>query len=1108
MPARTLAIVMALLLSACSGGGGSSDNGSNGGANGSSSGGGGSTAGGSTAGGSSAGGNTEQPASLDRVSVAMSGSAAPVPGGGSAQFDVTVTNPGATATADVGATVVLGSGLTKSSVTCTARNGAVCPANPSDLQIPSLAPGGVLQFSVIALVAPGTSGQITSTVSVSAAGDSVTTDNSAQVVIDTYSADVRVTGDATALEFYSGALATYSMTLSNMGPDTARNVAIQDVVGAGQAFDSITCQAAGAAQCPATLAAEMSLPELPVGSTLTFMASASVGPSTVGPISNTLYVTSDGDPLKSNNVATVSATASIPTSPLSSTFVSLQSDGGDYIGQGETYDYTTANALITVNAVGGSLTVDVSGDEYWTGNFVLPSALSQLARGTYANLKRYPFNDAAVGGLSWSGEGRGCNTLTGSFTIDAVTYAAGSLATFDLRFEQHCEGGSAALRGQIHWVANDNQRPPGPVNPPPAGLWSPAPGATPATGNYLYLQSDGGDYIGAGRAYTYTQANAVLTVTANGGHLSVGVAGNEDWNGDFQTMSVLSKLMPGYYANLERYPFNNPATGGLSWYGEGRGCNTLVGWFVVDNITYVGLSITALDVRFEQHCEGGSAALRGKIHWTSGDTTQPPGPQTPPANLWAPAPGATPASGNYVYLDSQFGDYIGAGNRYTYTQANSLLQVTASGARLNVGINGDEYWTGDFQGMNTISALQPGYYGGLQRYPFNNPVAGGLSWSGEARGCNTLSGWFVIDGVTYSNGALAAIDLRFEQRCEGGSAALHGAVHWAVGDTTAPPGPQNPPPAGLWAPAPGSTPASGSYVYLASSPGDYIAGGNTYTYTEADAILRVTSSSRILSVSVTGDEDWGGQFAGMGSIQQLEPGYYGNLKRYPFNNPVTGGLSWSGEGRGCNKLTGWFVVDAINYVAGAIDSVDLRFEQHCDGGAALHGAIHWNASDTATVPGPVSPPPANLWAPPSGATPATGNFIYLVSDAGDYIGGGQTYSVTPPAYTVSLTTGTGRLIVGVNGSGHSWTGDFQAMSSLSQLQPGYYGGLQRDGFHNPLKGGIDWSGDGRGCNTIAGWFVVDSVTYSAGSLASIDLRFEQHCEGVPAALHGAIHWIR
>jgi len=102
----------------------------------------------------------------------------------------------------------------------------------------------------------------------------------------------------------------------------------------------------------------------------------------------------------------------------------------------------------------------------------------------------------------------------------------------------------------------------------------------------------------------------------------------------------------------------------------------------------------------------------------------------------------------------------------------------------------------------------------------------------------------------------------------------------------------------------------------------------------------------------------------------------------------------------------------------------------------------------------------------------------------------------------------GRLTVGVTGSGQWWNGDFEVMNSLSQLQPGYYGGLQGSGFGNPVKGGLDWSGDGRGCNTLTGWFVIDSVTYSAGSLASIDLRFEQHCEGVPAALHGAIHWIR
>jgi hypothetical protein len=80
------------------------------------------------------------------------------------------------------------------------------------------------------------------------------------------------------------------------------------------------------------------------------------------------------------------------------------------------------------------------------------------------------------------------------------------------------------------------------------------------------------------------------------------------------------------------------------------------------------------------------------------------------------------------------------------------------------------------------------------------------------------------------------------------------------------------------------------------------------------------------------------------------------------------------------------------------------------------------------------------------------------------------------------------------------------MNTLTQLQPGYYPGLQRYPFHNPALGGLDWYGQGRGCNTLQGWFVVDSVTYIGGALAAIDLRFEQHCQGITPALHGAIHW--
>jgi len=37
-------------------------------------------------------------------------------------------------------------------------------------------------------------------------------------------------------------------------------------------------------------------------------------------------------------------------------------------------------------------------------------------------------------------------------------------------------------------------------------------------------------------------------------------------------------------------------------------------WFTVDKINFTGTTITSLDLRFEQHCDGTVAALRGAIH--------------------------------------------------------------------------------------------------------------------------------------------------------------------------------------------------------------------------------------------------------------------------------------------------------------------------------------------------------------------------------------------------------------------------------------------------------------------------------------------------------------
>ena len=158
---------------------------------------------------------------------------------------------------------------------------------------------------------------------------------------------------------------------------------------------------------------------------------------------------------------------------------------------------------------------------------------------------------------------------------------------------------------------------PQPQNPPPDGLWMPALGVTPETGNYIYLESEAGDYIGQGGVYTYTGSNSIISVnTPEGNRIWISVQGDESWSGDFQAMDNLTHLQAGYYGDLQRWPFHNPTEGGLDWGGEGRGCNNLGGWFVVDNVTYSGNTVTAIDLRFEQHCENFTPALRGQIHWS------------------------------------------------------------------------------------------------------------------------------------------------------------------------------------------------------------------------------------------------------------------------------------------------------------------------------------------------------------------------------------------------------------------------------------------------------------------------------------------------------------
>jgi hypothetical protein len=292
--------------------------------------------------------------------------------------------------------------------------------------------------------------------------------------------------------------------------------------------------------------------------------------------------------------------------------------------------------------------------------------------------------------------------------------------------------------------------------------------------NQILLTSDPGDYIGAGAAYSYTNANASILITASATTIQLSIAGQQEWSATFRAPSGV-QLAQGSYTNATRSPFQGSGAG-MNWTGEGRQCNSLTGFFTIDSLSWssgIGTSLAGLDLRFEQRCEGGAAALRGTIHWRLDDPTVWPGPVTPiPSNLWQPPASVIAVSGNAVYLQSQQGDYIGKGATNLY-QTN----VTVSGNWSYITISAGGY-SGNFQGLNSMAHLKVGYYGDLQRYPFNSPVQGGLDWSGNGRGCNTLTGWFAVDRVTYTNGVLAGIELRFEQHCEGQSAALYGFVRW------------------------------------------------------------------------------------------------------------------------------------------------------------------------------------------------------------------------------------------------------------------------------------------------------------------------------------------
>jgi urease beta subunit len=136
----------------------------------------------------------------------------------------------------------------------------------------------------------------------------------------------------------------------------------------------------------------------------------------------------------------------------------------------------------------------------------------------------------------------------------------------------------------------------------------------------LILDSQAGDYIGGGQNRKLTPALGTFQVsagTANGAHISYNGGAAEWWNLDF-TSPPGKSFGIGEYDNTYRYPFN-ASRAGLDVSGDGRGCDTSTGRFVVSDFAVDNATgkVKSLAIDFEQHCEGASPALFGSFRYNS-----------------------------------------------------------------------------------------------------------------------------------------------------------------------------------------------------------------------------------------------------------------------------------------------------------------------------------------------------------------------------------------------------------------------------------------------------------------------------------------------------------
>jgi hypothetical protein len=298
------------------------------------------------------------------------------------------------------------------------------------------------------------------------------------------------------------------------------------------------------------------------------------------------------------------------------TFVQLNSQLRDYIGQGVNRGVTTADGTITATKVdAATVQVIFSGA---TSRMSLTFSAPSLGLATYDQAERWPIQPVGLPGMEISADGRACSALHGKFTVRELVIATnGTVTSFAADFEQHCEHRQSAAYGGVRYNSSV-----------PYTDFAP----TPFDVTTIQMFGEPGDLLTGGHSYTFSNSDGRIE-----SHLDVN---NSLLFRDEDISDLASVVMAGpdgtlvhetnYYGWSRRFPFNASGHPGLDVVAIGKSCNTLTGAFRVYEMQLDKWGVVRkFAADFVEYCEGIiTSTLHGSVRVNSSWPYSPPSEET------------------------------------------------------------------------------------------------------------------------------------------------------------------------------------------------------------------------------------------------------------------------------------------------------------------------------------------------------------------------------------------------------------------------------------------------------------------------------------------------